>query len=110
MANIKETKEAVIAVAKFYKLGKEVLADGKISLGDIPAVVSAAPSLYTSTLVAVEGGEKIPAEFKDISPEELGELASAVIAEFQVADEKALAIIAASLKLISAGTELVKAL
>lgn len=103
---IQETKEAIIATAKFYKLGKEVMADGKVNLKDLPAIISAGPGIFSSATIGLEGAEKIPSEIKDLSTDEALEIAEAIKAEFSVGDEKAMAIIAKSLKLIASGLEL----
>lgn len=104
--SIKETKEAVIAAAKFFKLGKEVMADGKIGISDIGSVISAGPGILTATMAAAEGAKNIPAEFKDLSIEEASELTSAIMSEFSVDDEKAQKIISGAFKIIAGGAEI----
>ena len=107
--SIKETKEAVIAAAKFFKLGKEVMADGKIGLNDIGHVITAGPGILASTSSAAEGANKIPAEFKDLSIEEAAELTSAIKSEFGVDDEKASKIISGAFKILAGGAEIASA-
>lgn len=83
--DVKETKEALVALVK---LGKEVsaLAKDGLDLKDAAAlgIKFASDENFRGMVVgAIEGCSNIPAEVKDISFEEGVELALAVIAELK---------------------------
>jgi hypothetical protein len=83
--DVKETKEALVALVK---LGKEVAAMAKdgIDLKDAAAlgIKFASDEKFRGVIIeAISGAAQIPAEVKDISFEEGVELALAVIGELQ---------------------------
>ena len=83
--DVKETKEAVVALVKLGKVLAELAKDG-IDWKDGAALASKIVSdeAFRSALVAaVEGAGAIPAELKDIKLEEGIELALAVIGELK---------------------------
>lgn len=83
--DVKETKEAVIALVKLGKVLTELAKDG-IDWKDGAALASKIVSdeAFRSALVAAaEGAAAIPAELKDIKLEEGIELALAVIGELK---------------------------
>lgn len=102
----KETNDAVIAAAKFYKLGKEVYADKKIGLSDIPLIIGAAPGIISSTSAAVENGGKIPSEIGHMTSEGAAKLTESIKKEFGVDEAKALTIIEGSLQVLAGGAKI----
>lgn len=75
---IKEIMELLEGLKLLAVSGKQVLADGKVSVADLPVVMS----LLTSVGVlaaAVQGAGEIKAEAKDLSAEELQQLAAKVL-------------------------------
>lgn len=85
MEGIKETQEAVVALAK---LGKFVAAQAKDGLdlkdGAALAAKIVGDEAFRSALIAgFEGAAKIPAEVKDLSFEEGIALALALVAELK---------------------------
>jgi len=76
---ISESLEALKAVEILVGDAKEILADGKVDVKDL---VSTGPKLVgqVGTIVAgIQGAEKIPAELKDLSQEEISALAQAAL-------------------------------
>ncbi len=64
--NIKETRELFDAAKAFAVGAKEVMADGKANLRDLPTIMH----LWGPLQVAVDGANLVPAELKDLDPEE----------------------------------------
>lgn len=82
---VKETKEAIIAVVKLTKVVSALAKDG-IDWSDAAVLASKIvgdESLRSALVEAVSGAAAIPAEVRDISFEEGIELAMAVIAELK---------------------------
>lgn len=82
---VKETKEALVAVVKLSKVIAALAKDG-IDWQDaatLAAKIVSDEPLRTALVAAVSGAAAIPAEIKDISFDEGIELAMAVIAELK---------------------------
>lgn len=75
MAGIKESMEVLDAVEVLLKDLKKMLADGKIGLGDIGVVFDLIGQLGTLN-AGVQGANQVPAELKDLDPEESAQLAA----------------------------------
>lgn len=76
MAGIEETKEALEAIVELVQVAVELGKDG-VDLSDAVALGSkvVTDEAFRQKLVkAVEGAGKIPAEVKDLTPAEVGEL------------------------------------
>jgi hypothetical protein len=107
---VKEMKEVVDAVLDCVDLGKAVAADGKVDLGDLDDLLKALPGLVGSVSAAVKDASQIVPEAKDLSAEELAELGAHVMARLAVANEKAVKVVEASLKVAASVLGLVKAI
>ena len=106
---IKELTEIVDAGLELQGLVSDVLADKKVDMADLPAVISRIPALAAKLPAAVEGaGGAIP-ELKDLDGEEAGILTSHVMAKLSIGDAKARMIVEKSLKLVIATVELIRA-
>lgn len=103
---ITELKEVVDFAIDAMGAVKEIAADGKLGLSDIGAVIK----LAKMASPAIQGIDKVPAELKDLSPEEATQLVAHVVAKLAVDDARATKIAEASLKLAIAGYELAKAI
>jgi hypothetical protein len=79
MYSVKETTEVLAALELILVSGKKILADGKVSILDLPVAMDLLGKLSQVT-VAIEGAEQIPAEIKDLSVEETQELVAKVFA------------------------------
>lgn len=69
MASIKESLEVLEAVKVLLGDLKKVLADGKISIGDVGVIFDLLKQLPVLN-AGLQGAEQIPAELKDIDAEE----------------------------------------
>lgn len=78
MAGIKETVELLKGLRDLALDAKKVLADGAVTLGDLPVAVSLLGQLGTLTS-AIQGVSDIPTELKDLSADEINELVSTVL-------------------------------
>lgn len=77
--DVQQIKELLAGVQVLAVAAKKVMADGKISVADLPVVIAMLPQV--STLVkAVEGIDQLPSEAKDLSVAEIEELIGAVLA------------------------------
>lgn len=79
--SIKETMEVLDLIQVGVKVGKEVTADGKVNLLDLPKLLPLIPAAQK----AYAGRSEIPKEVKDLDAEELEQLAAkalAIVAEF----------------------------
>ncbi len=101
--NIAQLKDVVVLTVHGFNTAK---ADGHIGLEDLPLVFKLVPDL----VAAIDGAGEIPAEVTDLQDDELDELAALVVAELSIDDAKALRIIAASFKFLSAGVGLGQAI
>jgi hypothetical protein len=91
-----ETKQAIdfaIALGKAVENSQE---DGVWNLMDIPNFIPAIMKL----LPAVQGGEQIPIEFVQLTPEQLDELKAYVTAELDLNDEEVEAFIEDAFKVM----------
>jgi len=80
-----QTIEFIKALLTGWKLSETVMEDGKINFMDIPAIIAAAPALWTGFV----GIDKVDDEMAHIDDEGKAEI-KAVIAEFVVADDEEL--------------------
>lgn len=113
MSEEKGTKELVDVVdltLDVAKLGLAVAKDKKVDMADLGLLLSSLPMLIGEGVVAVQGAEQIPAELKDLSPEELSELVAHVMIKLSLDDAKATLVIEKSLKAAAAAYELGKAI
>jgi len=103
---IKETEELALELVAFANASVEAMADGKLSLSDLPKFVGP----LTGLPGALSGITEVPAEMADLDSAEFKELASKISEKLNVAHgEHAAAITEASvdvgvalLKLVSA--------
>lgn len=65
---VKELLEAIAGLKQVALAGKVVLADGKLSFNDLPAVVALLSN--AELLAAVDGINQIPSEIKDLDLDE----------------------------------------
>lgn len=107
---VENIKQILDAVLDGVDLGKGVMADGRIDLGDLDDLFKALPGIVASTKLAVEDAAQVVPEAKDLSPEELAALGAHVVARLAVSNEKAVKIVEASLKLVADILGLVKAI
>lgn len=70
MEGTKETMDVVVLLETAAETIKAAKADGKVTLLDLPKLAPLVPA----GLEALRGSELIPAELKDLSKEEAGEL------------------------------------
>lgn len=75
---IKETLELIDGLKLLAVTGKKVAADGKLSLGDAGALMGLLGKLGDLGK-AVSGVDQVPAEVKDLSPEELEQIGAKVL-------------------------------
>jgi hypothetical protein len=78
---IKETMDVLDLIQVGVKVGKEVTADGKLNLFDLPKLTPLVPAAQK----AYSGRGEIPKEVKDLDVEEVEQLAAkalAIAAEF----------------------------
>lgn len=69
MAGIKESMEVLDAVEVLLKDLKKILADGKISFGDIGIIFDLLGQFQVLNL-GLQGADQVPAELKDLDPAE----------------------------------------
>lgn len=75
MTGITESKDVTNLLKVLAACLKEVLKDGRVDLSDVPSLwplVGAAKTAY-------EGSEKIPAELKDLTGDEVAELVTTLV-------------------------------
>lgn len=77
---IKETKDVVIAMAKFGNAAGETLADGRATLTDLVHFYAPVAAMGP----AVEGIGAVPAELADIEAAELADLQATFAREFDI--------------------------
>jgi hypothetical protein len=77
---IKETKDVVVAVAKFGNAAGDALEDGKISLADMVHLYAPLMALGA----AAEGADQIPGELADLDTTELADLQATFVQEFDI--------------------------
>jgi hypothetical protein len=68
--DIKESKEVIQSLLKLAETLEAVMADGKVSITDIPKIVP----LFVSLKSALEGAKLVPSELKDLTEDETKEL------------------------------------
>lgn len=107
---VKEMQEVIDAVLDAVDLGKAVMTDGKVDVSDLAHLFAAVPGLATSIAAAVKDINMVVPEAKDLSGEELAALGAHVVARLAVANEKAVKIVEASLKVAASVLGLVKAI
>lgn len=101
----KELTEAVGAVVGIANGVGDALKDGKIGLEDLATLLVILPKVA----VAVDGAASIPDEVMDLDAAEGAALVASVAADLKVGDEKAKAIVAASLEMLLAARKVVVA-
>lgn len=84
MESIKETKEALECALSMQKALQKTMADGKISIWEVPNFLS--PFLKLGP--ALQNAKAIPAELKDLQAEEIEELKALFKAELDLEDDK----------------------
>ena len=84
MSGIKEISEVVKFVCALGNAIGEAAKDGQVSLGDAAGLI---PLLYKLPS-AVDGIDQIPAEVKDLSEDEMAELAQLVKDELDLPQDK----------------------
>lgn len=84
MAEVKELKEVLGFVCALANGIGEAAKDGKVSLGDATQLI---PLLYKLP-AAVDGMSEIPAEAKDLSQDEVDELAKYIKEELDLPQDK----------------------
>lgn len=65
----KETTELLTGIETLLVSAKKMFADGKVNLADLPALMSLLNKVGEIT-AAIQGADQVPAEIKDLSPEE----------------------------------------
>lgn len=108
--DVKECADVIVAGVAYANLGLEVAEDKKVDWQDALRVGAKVPELFIKTQAAIVGGDKIPAELEDFSPEEGVQLVSLVASDLKVGEGKAKKIVLASLKALAANGLLVKAI
>ena len=103
---VNDLKELLSLVFSVVKVGKGVMADGKIDLSDVITLTELLPYV----IPAIDGAGNIPAELSDLSEQEAQELIAYVMLQISVDDVKARAIINSSFKCAFSVYELVKAI
>lgn len=93
MAGINETKELLKFVLGLGNAAGAVAADGKVDATDLAAIM--APLMSAGPAFA--GINLIPAELKDLSPEESSELLAYAQQEFNIPQDKVEAVVEAAL-------------
>lgn len=106
---IENLKEIVDAGLEIQGLVSDIAKDGKVDLGDLPAIIGRIPSLAAKLPPAIKDANLAIPEAKDLSPEEAGLLASHVISKLAVDSEKAQKIVAESLGVMIAIIKLIRA-
>ncbi len=101
---VKELSEVVECCVAMVNCGIIVAKDKKVSLDDLPALMSVIPKV----IAAVEGVKEIPAEIHDLSTAEAGEVIAGLAAGLAIENEKAKLVVQASLKTMLAVKELVE--
>lgn len=66
---VKETLEVLEAVKVLAESGKKVLADGKVSIGDIGTLLDLMKK-FPVVNAGIQGAELVPVEIKDLDAEE----------------------------------------
>lgn len=102
----KELKDVLDLVLTTVEVGKLALADGKVGIEDMGLLLKLIPAVGP----AIQGVNMVPAELADMDEAEAAEVVAHVMAKLTIDDAKARAVIAASLKTLIAGYELVKSL
>lgn len=100
---VKETKDIVVAVAKWASAGGKVVEDGKVSLADIAYCYEP----LTAMGEAVEGASQVPAEVLDLDAAELSELHAVLVKEFDVPQDGVEAVVEKALVVAKGLAELV---
>lgn len=72
---MKETKEAIVAIAALITSGKASLDDGKLGFTDALEFVDDIPKVF----VAIQGADQIPSELAEMSDEDMDELEEMVV-------------------------------
>lgn len=93
---IQETKEALSLALGIVKAGSAVMADKKIDLNDLSAVLALVPLVQP----AFDKIDLVPKEMSDLDAAEVAELVAHVTTNLAVTDVKAKIYIAYGLKLI----------
>lgn len=75
---IQETLEILQAVKDLAVDAKKVLADGTVSLADLPVAMNLFSQIGDLTK-AIQGASEVPAELKDLSADELNQIGVAVL-------------------------------
>lgn len=103
---VKELKDVVALAVGLANAGALIAKDKKISIDDVQHLFAVVPLVGP----AVEGITQLPSELMDLSTEEGAEVVAHVASSMMIGDEKAKAIVLASLKLAMAGKDLVLAI
>lgn len=106
MSDISQLKKLVTLVAKSVQTGVQVAADGKVDWSDLSLILGAVPSLIS----ALDGVTAVPAELSHLSAEDAAELSAELVAQLALSDEKAVAVLSASLKILVGVVALVEAI
>ena len=77
--DIKETSELLAGLELVLVSTKKIFADGKVNLADLPAAMALLNKINEIT-VAIQGADQVPAEIKDLSPEEAQEVVAKLFA------------------------------
>ena len=103
---VKELKEVINLILGGIKVGKDIMADGKVDFNDLALVMSLMPIIQP----AFDGVATVPQELADLNEAEAQELIAHVMANLTVDDVKARKVVEASMKVAFSGFQLVKAL
>lgn len=79
---IKELLEAVLGLKVLAKAGKAILSDGKVSIADLPVLVSLV-SNQAVLVDAASGLSDVPAEVKDLDLDEIKLLVGELLKAFE---------------------------
>lgn len=102
----KELTEAVDGALDIFEAVRSAKADGTVNLLDIPKFLGVIPALFRG----INGAEVIPAELKDLTPEEAKVLVDHVMSRLSIDSAHAQQVAAASLNFASAAYGLVMAI
>lgn len=103
---LKETTEMLDFAMALVKAGADAEADGKIDLNDVALLFP----LFPAAQAAFQGVGQIPSELASMSDEDAAQLIAHVMSGLAVSDPKARQVIDASLKFLSSGYDLYKAI
>lgn len=102
---INDVKDVVIVVARSVAVGVEAKQnDGKIDFKDLPLLFKVVPAFGPM----IDGIQNVPEQLADMDESEAGELVSAIMTEFNIADVAARELIEISFQAIAINIKLVK--